>query len=107
MMFARGLIQAPRVLVLDETFSKLDLDRLIAVAGIIRGWIGCGMVFVIASHDLNFLSEVSDQLVLMKKGRRIARGTVDQVLTEENLQTLFERAHPRIVDGIGPKKIVY
>ncbi|NDG85673.1 MAG: ABC transporter ATP-binding protein [Proteobacteria bacterium] len=107
MMFARGLIQAPRALVLDETFSKLDLDRLIAVSGIIRGWVGCGMDFVIASHDLNFLSEVSDRLLLLKKGRKIAEGPVGEVISEENLAELFQRARPRIVTESGRKKIVY
>jgi iron complex transport system ATP-binding protein len=35
-MLARGLIQQPRLLLLDETLSKLDMDRLTAVAEILR-----------------------------------------------------------------------
>jgi iron complex transport system ATP-binding protein len=108
MMFARGLMQAPKVLVLDETFSKLDLDRLMLVAGILRAWAMSGMAFVIASHDLNFLSEVSDQLLFLKKGRAVAQGPADQVLQDANLRVLFERAVPQVVvAGSGKKKIVY
>ncbi|NDG85928.1 MAG: siderophore ABC transporter ATP-binding protein, partial [Proteobacteria bacterium] len=67
----------------------------------------CGMDFVIASHDLNFLSEVSDRLLLLKKGRKVAEGPVGEVISEENLAALFEKAQPRIVTGTGRKKIVY
>ncbi len=108
MMFARGLMQAPKALVLDETFSKLDLDRLMLVAGILRAWAMSGMAFVIASHDLNFLSEVSDQLLFLKKGRAVAQGPAEEVLQDRNLKILFERAVPQVVEAAsGKKKIVY
>jgi iron complex transport system ATP-binding protein len=109
MMFARALIQAPRVLVLDETFSKLDLDRLISVTKIIRAWTQCGMSFLIASHDLNFLSEISDQLLFLKKGKKVALGPVDSVIRPENLKALFDQAAPEVVfrPGSGKRKIVY
>ncbi len=108
-MFARALIQAPRVLVLDETFSKLDLDHLISVTRIIRAWTGCGMTFMISSHDLNFLSEVSDHLVFLKKGRMICGGPVESVMNEGNLRELFTRAVPHVVTSpeSGRRKILY
>jgi iron complex transport system ATP-binding protein len=108
-MFARALIQAPKVLVLDETFSKLDLDRLISVTRIIRDWINCGMTFLISSHDLNFLSEISDQLVFLKEGRIIAGGPVDSVLNESNLRELFTKVAPHVVTSpeSGKRKILY
>jgi iron complex transport system ATP-binding protein len=57
-MFARCLIQAPKVLVLDESFSKLDLDKLLLLTRVIRRRAAQGQTFLIAAHDLNFLSEV-------------------------------------------------
>jgi iron complex transport system ATP-binding protein len=108
-MFARALVQAPKVLILDETFSKLDLDRLISVTKIIRAWTACGMTFLISSHDLNFLSEISDQMVFLKKGRIIAGGPVDSVLNESNLRELFTRVAPHVVTSpeTGKRKILY
>jgi len=108
-MFARALIQAPKVLILDETFSKLDLDRLIAVTRIIRSWCECGMTFVISSHDLNFLSEISDQLVFLKQGRALAGGPVDSVLNETNLRDLFSKVAPHVITSpeSGKRKILY
>jgi iron complex transport system ATP-binding protein len=108
-MFGRALIQAPRILVLDETFSKLDLDRLMTVTGILRSWSECGMTFLISSHDLNFLSEISDQMVFLKQGRIIAGGPVDSVMNEANLRELFNRVSPHVVKSpeSGKRKILY
>ena len=108
-MFARALVQAPKVLILDETFSKLDLDRLISVTKIIHAWTACGMTFLISSHDLNFLSEISDQMVFLKKGRIIAGGPVESVLNESNLRELFTRVAPHVVTSpeTGKRKILY
>lgn len=110
MMFARGLIQNPRLLILDETFSKLDLDRLLMTTQVIRKWAEEErMTFLIASHDLNFLSEVSDRMVMLKQGRMLAEGGVEEVLTETNLKELFNRASPRVVASpeSGKRKILY
>ncbi|NDF14286.1 ABC transporter ATP-binding protein [bacterium] len=110
MMFARGLIQAPSILVLDETFSKLDLDRLMMTSRLIRNWASADrMTFLIASHDLNFLSEVSDRMLMLRQGRVLAQGGVDEVLTEANLRELFQRISPHVVASpeSGKRKILY
>ena len=109
MMFARALIQAPRILVLDESFSKMDLDRLQQVTRIIRAWSECGMTFVIASHDLNFLSEISDQLLFLKSGTIVAQGPAETVLVDSNLKLLFSRVHVQVVVSTesGKRKILY
>jgi ABC-type cobalamin/Fe3+-siderophores transport system ATPase subunit len=82
---------------------------LISVTKIIRAWTACGMTFLISSHDLNFLSEISDQLVFLKKGRIIAGGPVDSVLNESNLRDLFTRVAPHVVTSpeTGKRKILY
>jgi iron complex transport system ATP-binding protein len=110
MMFARGLIQNPRLLILDETFSKLDLDRLMMASKVIRQWSQEErMTFLIASHDLNFLSEVSDRLLMLKQGRVMAQGPVEEVLTESNLREIYQRISPHVVASpeSGKRKILY
>jgi iron complex transport system ATP-binding protein len=110
MMFARGLIQAPKILVLDETFSKLDLDRLMMTSRLIRKWAHEErMTFLIASHDLNFLSEVSDRMLMLRQGRVLAQGGVDEVLTEANLRELFQNISPHVVASpeSGKRKVLY
>ncbi len=108
-MFARGLIQMPKVLVLDETFSKMDLDRLLQLAKVIEAYREKGMTFIIVAHDLNFLSEVSTQLLLMKASQVLSLGTVSEVLTPLNLQILYPQQSIQIVKSAesGKTKILY
>jgi iron complex transport system ATP-binding protein len=88
-MFGRALIQDPRVLVLDETFSKLDLDRLSAARGLIRQRVASGGVVVVASHDLNRLATWSDRLLFLASGHMIAEGPVEEVFNGENLKKMY------------------
>jgi iron complex transport system ATP-binding protein len=44
---------------------------------------------VIVSHDLNLAARYCDKLILLDKGRVIAAGEVQQVLTSENMAQVF------------------
>jgi iron complex transport system ATP-binding protein len=93
-VLARALAQRPRVLVLDEPTSHLDLRyqaellraaRLAAVDGV-------GVLLVL--HDLNLAARACDRMLLLTEGRVVAAGTVAQVLVRSRL----ERAYRTEVD---------
>ena len=108
-MFARALIQRPEVLVLDESFSKLDLDHLMLVAREFRRRTEQGMTFIVASHDLNFLSEVSEDLVFLRKSQFVAKGKVSEVFTAAVLSELYPSVSMQVVRSpeTGKFKILY
>jgi len=108
-MFARGVIQRPKVLVLDESFSKLDLDHLLWIAKQTRRFAKEGMTFLIASHDLNFLSEVADELLFMRKSVVIAKGLVNDLFTPTTLAELYPNLALQVVRSpeSGKLKILY
>ena len=108
-MFARALIQNPQVLVLDESFSKLDLDRLLHAARIIRKQSERGMTMVAASHDLNFISEISDRLIFMQNGRVLHQGEVKEVMNPFFLEKLYPDLQLQVVKSpnSGKEKIIY
>ncbi len=108
-MFARCLIQAPQVMVLDESFSKLDLDKLMLVSRMMKKWASRGMTFLISSHDLNFLSESSDLILLMKKSKMLCMGPVADVLTHQHILELYPELVVQIVKSpeSGKNKILY
>jgi iron complex transport system ATP-binding protein len=108
-MLARGVIQSPRWLVLDETFSKVDLDHSFQLAEELRGVIGKGRGVILSSHDLNLLSEMVDELWLMKDGKILAAGLVEDVLTTENIQLLYplRKVHVMRSPYNGKKKVIY
>jgi iron complex transport system ATP-binding protein len=108
-MIARGVIQSPKWLILDETFSKIDFDRAFRVANALKEAVKKGMGLIMASHDLNLLSELADELWLMKDGRMTADGPVEAVLTSENLSTLYPERTVHVVRSpdSGKKKVIY
>ena len=105
-MFGRALVQDPRVLILDETFSKLDLDRLALAGRLIRKRGESGRVVVVASHDLNWIAASSDRLLFLASGRVIADGSVSDVFTEGNLKKMYPSAGLRL-DPSGQPRIGY
>ena len=108
-MFSRVLIQGPLIVVLDESFSKLDLDKLILVTRMIRQSTALGMTFVIAAHDLNFLSEVSDELLFLKNGLSLGFGPVMNILTASMLESLYPDVALQVVRSpeTGKFKVLY
>jgi iron complex transport system ATP-binding protein len=109
MMFARMLIQRPEVLVFDESFSKLDLDKLVLVAKTIRAYAATGLTVFVASHDLNFLTESADELLFLKAGKKVAFGAVSETLNLQTLETLFPELalHVVVSPETGRYKILY
>ncbi len=108
-MFARALIQNPQVLILDESFSKLDLDRLLLAIKILKRQTEQGMTVVIAAHDINFVSEVSDIVILMKNGKILKIGETHEVLTPFYLEQLFPSLPLQVVKSpnTGKERVIY
>ncbi|OZI63928.1 ABC transporter ATP-binding protein [Bordetella genomosp. 1] len=87
---AQALIRAPRLLLLDEPLSALDLNyqfhvmRLLAQQTRARG-----MVTVIVLHDLGMALNHTDHALLLKAGRLVARGTPREVIVPPRLREAY------------------
>lgn len=68
---ARALLQNPRVLILDEPTSSLHIAEVERLHDIIRGLRDTGIGIVYVSHFLEELLEISDNLVVLRNGRRV------------------------------------
>ena len=68
---ARALLQNPRVLILDEPTSSLHIAEVERLHDIIRGLRDAGIGIVYVSHFLEELLEISDNLVVLRNGRRV------------------------------------
>jgi iron complex transport system ATP-binding protein len=89
------------VLLLDEPTAALDLHYQLEVADLLaRLHRSHALSVVISTHDLNFASSLCRTLVLLKDGRRLAAGPVDDVLTPALISELYDveadvARHPR------------
>ena len=93
-VLARALAQRPRVLVLDEPTSHLDLRYQAELLRAARQAAVAGVGVLLVLHDLNLAARACDRMLLLTDGRVVATGTVGQVLVRSRL----ERAYRTEVD---------
>ena len=86
---SRALAQQPRVLLLDEPTSNLDVFHQLKVFDLVRRLVDEGLTAIAAIHDLNMAARYCDRLVLLFEGRVLADGTPEEVLTPEAIARAF------------------
>ncbi len=86
---SRALAQQPRVLLLDEPTSNLDIFHQIKVLDLVRQLVDDGLTAVAAIHDLNMAGRYCDRLVLLSEGRVLADGPPEAVLCPEVIESAF------------------
>ena len=88
---AKALAQQPRLLLLDEPTSYLDIMHQVKIMDLIRRLNRELQITVImVLHDLNIASEYSDRLVLVNQGTIFKTGTPDAVLTYQNIEEVYK-----------------
>ena len=91
-IIAKAVVQNPRVYLLDEPTSDLDLQHQLlvmeAVTDIIRNS-GGSKSAIFAIHDINIAARFSDRVILLHEGRILADGTPSEVITRSNIATVF------------------
>lgn len=86
-----GLSRPATVLLLDEPTAALDLKYQLGVAGLLRSLHAAhDLAIVVSTHDLNFAAGLCRTLVMLKQGRVLAAGSVDEVLTPARIRELYD-----------------
>lgn len=90
-MIARALAQQPKIMLLDEPTSHLDIRNQLIIHEMMRrvahDWPMC---VICVSHDINLAARFSDRMVLMNDGRVVASGEPVQVIDKEILQDTYD-----------------
>ena len=86
---SRALAQQPRILLLDEPTSNLDVFHQLKVLDLVRQLVNDGLTVVAAIHDLHMAARYCDRLVLLSGGRVLAEGTPEEVLTPGAIESAF------------------
>jgi iron complex transport system ATP-binding protein len=89
-MIAQALAQEPKILILDEPTKDLDIRHSLDILELIKKKNKTeGLTVIGVFHDLNMCARFCTRVVLMKNGRIVARGSVGDVMSEQNIEKVF------------------
>lgn len=90
-LLAMALVQAGRVMLLDEPTNHLDFHNQYHLLSKIKELCKTRQTSVIASmHDPNMAVLFADRIIMLKHGRIIAEGGLEQTMTTVNLDLLYD-----------------
>jgi iron complex transport system ATP-binding protein len=96
----RGLVQEPKVLLLDEPNTHLDLKNQVELGELLVSLTRKqGLAVLMASHDLNLAGAFADRLLVLNEGKLVAAGTPDEVLRPEILEPVYGVSLVRVGTG--------
>lgn len=100
-MIARALAQEPKVLLLDEPTSNLDLRNQLEVMDLVRTMTEHrSMAVLIAIHDINLALRFSDKFLLLREGAIFASGG-EEALSRKNIEETYGVAVRLVKDKDG------
>lgn len=76
---ARALASRPKLLLLDEPASGLSTRETAELSELLKRIVAEGVTVVLVDHDMQFVMDISDEVAVLDRGRKIAEGTPDEV----------------------------
>jgi iron complex transport system ATP-binding protein len=100
-IIARALAQEPKILLLDEPLTHLDISNQLEIMDLVKELCVKEKVIVLAVfHDLNLAARYCTSAIMLKKGKIFSAGGMSEVLTSENIRGVFN------VDAIVQRHLV-
>ena len=90
-VIARALAQQPRLLLLDEPTTHLDITHQVAILDLIRRLNReFGITVLMVLHDLNLASEYCHRLVLINQGKIHKAGSPEEVMKYRIIEEVYK-----------------
>lgn len=101
-VIAMALVLRPRLLICDEPTTALDVTtqkQILALLKELQSSRGTAILFI--THDMGVVSEIADRVAVMRKGRLVECGPLDQIL--EAPTQLYTRTLLQSVPSLKPR----
>ncbi len=89
-LIAKAYVQKPRLMLVDEPTSHLDMKYKLNVMEYLRAMVRKDMTILVAEHDISLMARYCDLCIIMKKGELVAIGNPKEVITEELVRDVYE-----------------
>ena len=90
---ARALAAKPRILFLDEPAAGLNPTETTEVDALIRKVADSGVTVVLVEHDMRMVMNISDRILVLDYGRRLAEGTAEEVRRNPDVIAAYLGTH--------------
>lgn len=88
-LIARALAQEPRIMILDEPTSHLDMGNQMRILRVVRSLAEQGIGIVMASHFPDHAFITATEAAILDRGHMVHKGRPDKVITAEHLETAY------------------
>ena len=90
LILARSLINNPKVLVLDEPTTNLDIKSKYSLTTLLNKLKIDGITILQVTHDISSINSYDDKVILLKDFKIVASGSPIDILTSDNISKLFD-----------------
>ena len=87
-LIAASVLHNPRIVILDEPFSGLDVSAARVLKGFVRAMADDGKIVIFSSHVLEVVEQVCSRVVILKDGRIVGHDSVEHLRTTLRLPSL-------------------
>ncbi|MFP4497881.1 MAG: ABC transporter ATP-binding protein [Vulcanimicrobiota bacterium] len=94
---AQAIASQPRILMLDEPIAFLDIRYKVQILNLIRELNESGITIITILHDLNLALRYARTGVLLKDGKVFSAGKPVDILTPQNIKTVYEIEVEKVV----------
>jgi sodium transport system ATP-binding protein len=88
-LIARAIIHNPKVLILDEPATGLDVTSSRNIYQFINTCKELNKTVIFSSHDLSAVEKISDRVLILNKGDLLASGPPAEIIKEKSLEDQF------------------
>jgi len=87
--FGRLLMTRPKVVLLDEPASGVDPKSIGNLAGLIKGLKDDGVTVLVIDHNIGFVLEIADHVMVMATGEKVAEGSPGEIAQDERVIEIY------------------